>query len=301
MSATILSGKTVSEHMILKLTEESRLLREKGIIPRLAILRVGDDMGSVSYEKSIIKRMAASEIEVESIVFSEDVTQDEFLAKLSEVNGNELIHSILIFKPLPPQLDEEVIKYAISPAKDPDAMNPTNLGKLMIGDNAGFFPCTAEGVMKLLEYYEVDLKGKDVVIINNSAVVGKPLAMMMTNEFATVTMCHVYTKDVKSYTQKADIVVTAVGKYGLVNADMLSEDAILVDVAMSTMKDDDANPVLDEKGKKVRAGDAHVDCLEKAKMVTSATPGLGGGTGPITTALLGEHVIKAAKLQSGLF
>ncbi|MGL4282365.1 bifunctional 5,10-methylenetetrahydrofolate dehydrogenase/5,10-methenyltetrahydrofolate cyclohydrolase [Eubacterium aggregans] len=298
MSAQLLSGKEVSESMLAKVLEDANALIAKGIQPKLAIMRVGADPGSISYEKSIIKRMAKSNIEVESVEFPETVSHSDFVAKLKTLNDDADIHSILIFKPLPEQLDEEEIKYILRPEKDPDALNPTNLGKLMIADEAGFFPCTAEGVMELLAHYNIPVKGKDVVIINNSNVLGKPLAIMLTNEFATVTMCHVFTKDTPSYTKKADIVVTAAGIYGLVKPDMLSEDCILIDVAMSQMKDDKGEFVLNEEGKKVRAGDAHVDCLEKVAQITSATTGCGGGTGPITTALLAQHVIKACKQQN---
>ncbi len=300
MTAKLLSGKEVSGNMLEKVLEESNELKTKGIVPKLAIMRVGVDPGSISYEKSIITRMGKSNIEVESVEFPLEVSQADFVARLKKLNGDKNIHSVLIFKPLPEQLDEEEIKYILSPEKDPDALNPTNLGKLMIADEKGFFPCTAEGVMELLKFYDVNVKGKDVVIINNSNVLGKPLAIMLTNEFATITMCHVFTKDTASYTKKADIVVTACGIYGLVKADMLSEDCILIDVAMAQMKDENKEFVLKEDGKKIRTGDAHVDCLEKVAMITSATPGCGGGTGPITTALLAKHVIKACKMQNGL-
>ena len=301
MTAKLLSGKEVSTSMLADILVEADALIAKGITPTLAIMRVGADPGSISYEKSIITRMGKSNIKVESYEFPMEVTQAEFVEKLKAINSDEKINAILIFKPLPEQLDEEEIKYILSPDKDPDAMNPTNLGKLMIADEKGFYPCTAEGVMVMLDYYDIDVKGKDVVIINNSNVLGKPLAIMMTNEFATATMCHVFTKDVKSYTLAADIVVTAAGIYGLVKPEMLSEDCILIDVAMSQMKDENGEFVLNEEGKKIRAGDAHVDCLEKVAMITSATPGCGGGTGPITTALLGQHIIKATKIQHDLY
>lgn len=301
MTATLLSGKQVSESMLAQILEDANELIAKGIQPTLAIMRVGDDPGSISYEKSIITRMGKSNIKVDSITFPIDVTHADFVAKLKSINDDKNINSVLIFKPLPEQLNEEEIKYILSPDKDPDALNPTNLGKLMIADEKGFFPCTAEGVMELLKFYKIDIKGKDVVIINNSNVLGKPLAIMMTNEFATVTLAHVFTKDVKAYTLKADIVVSAAGIYGLVKADQLNENCILIDVAMAQMKDENKQLVLNEDGKPIRTGDAHVDCLEKVAMITSATPGCGGGTGPITTALLGQHIIKATKIQNGLY
>jgi methylenetetrahydrofolate dehydrogenase (NADP+)/methenyltetrahydrofolate cyclohydrolase len=300
MTAKLLSGAEVSESILKSVTNDSNALREKGIVPRIAILRVGADPGSLSYEKSIIKNMAAVNIEVTSYEFSTEVTQEEFITKLKSVNEDKEINGILIFKPLPEQLDEEEIKYVLSPEKDPDAFNPTNLGKLMISDERGFFPCTPEGVMELFKYYNIEVKGKDVVIINNSNVFGKPLALLLTDQFATVSICHVFTKDVKAYTLKADIVITGAGIYGLVKPDQLNENSILIDVAMAQMKDENREFVLDEKGKKIRCGDAHVDCKEKVAMITSATPGCGGGTGQITTALLGQHVIKGAKIQNGL-
>ena len=303
MTAKLLSGKEVSEAMLAKVLEDADNLIAKGIQPKIATFRVGDDPGSISYEKSIVTRMAKSHIEVETIGFALDVTPEAFLAKLEEKNKDTNIHGILIFKPLPDQLAaiDETIKYTLSPEKDPDAMNPTNLGKLVIGDARGFYPCTAEGVMELLDYYNIDVKGKNVTIINNSNVFGKPLTLMLTDRFATVSMVHVFTKDVKSFTLASDIVITAAGIYGLVKPDQLNENTILIDVAMAQMKDENKNFVLNEEGKKIRTGDAHVDCLEKVAMITSATPGCGGGTGPITTALLAKHIIKGCKLQNGLY
>ncbi len=300
MAAKLLSGKEVSESMLAEVLADANALKDKGIQVKMAIMRVGEDPGSISYEKSIISRMGKSNIEVESVQFPIDVTEADFIAKLQAINEDKNIHSVLIFQPLPDQIDAEKIKYLLSPEKDPDALNPTNLGKLMIADERGFFPCTAEGVMEMFKFYNIDVKGKDVVVINTSNVLGKPLTIMLTNEFATVTMCHVHTKDTASFTKKADIVVTACGIYGLVRADMLSEDCILIDVAMSQMKDENKEFVLNEEGKKIRAGDAHVDCLDKVAMITSATPGCGGGTGPITTALLAKHVIRACKMQNNL-
>ena len=300
MTAKLLSGKEVSESMLAEVLKDSNELKEKGIQVKMAIMRVGEDPGSISYEKSIITRMGKSNIEVESVQFPIEVTEADFIAKLQSINEDKNIHSVLIFQPLPEQIDAEKIKYLLSPEKDPDALNPTNLGKLMIADERGFFPCTAEGVMEMFRYYKIDVKGKDVVVINNSNVLGKPLTIMLTNEFATVTMCHVFTKDTASYTKKADIVVTACGIYGLVKPEMLNENCILIDVAMAQMKDANKEFVLNEDGKKIRTGDAHVDCLNKVAMITSATPGCGGGTGPITTALLAKHVIKACKMQNGL-
>ena len=298
MSAKLLSGKEVSDAILEKTLQEATPLREKGILPTLAIMRVGEDFGSISYEKSIITKMGKGGIDVVSKVFPADVTEEEFVEALKTLNEDPAVHSVLIFKPLPEQISDDVIKEVLTPEKDPDALTPTNMGRLMLSDQSGFDPCTPQGVIRILDHYKTGVRGKDVVIINNSAVLGKPLAIMMTNRFATVTMCHIDTKDTASYTRNADIVVSAVGKYGLVTPDMLREDAILIDVAISVMTDENGEPVLDENGKKVRAGDARVDCKEKVAAMTSATPGCGGGTGAVTTALLAEHVLKACKQQN---
>lgn len=293
----ILESKAVSQSILDDARTQAQQLTAAGTPPVLAIIRAGSDPGSVSYEKSIVRRMADCNIEVKSIVLPQDVDEKTFIEHLDALNAASEVSAILLFKPLPEQIDEEKIKYLIHPQKDPDALNPVNLGKLMINDTTGFFPCTAEGVMELLDYCEIDVKGKNVVIVNNSDVLGKPLALMLTNRFATVTLCHVYTKDLASYTKNADIIISGAGVYGLITPEMLNDDAILIDVAMAQKKDTDGNFVLTEDGKKIRTGDAHEDCAQKAKMITSATPGCGGGTGPVTTALLAKNVVKAARQQ----
>lgn len=308
MTAKLLSGKEVSEAMLAKVLSDAENLIAQGIVPTLAVFRVGEDPGSISYEKSIITRMAKSKIEVKSVVFSPDVTREEFIGKIKEANEDRNVNGILIFKPLPPQISEDEIKYLLAPVKDPDALNPTNLGKLVAlnpsntdgSENDGLFPCTAEGVMELINYYGIDVKGKNVTIINNSPVFGKPLALMLTNAFATVTICHVFTKSVKSFTLNSDIVITGCGVYGLLTPDMLNENAIVIDVAMAQKKDENKQFVLDENGKKIRTGDCKEECVDACAMITSATPGCGGGTGPITTALLAQHLIKGCKIQNGL-
>ncbi|MBQ7446631.1 MAG: bifunctional 5,10-methylenetetrahydrofolate dehydrogenase/5,10-methenyltetrahydrofolate cyclohydrolase [Eubacterium sp.] len=297
MSAILMEGKLVGRDILLKVREDARILTQMGSVPCIATMRIGNDLGSISYEKSINSSMGRSHICVVNRVFDLDITYEQFVEELNKLNEDSTIHAVLIFKPLPAQINLEEIKYILAPEKDPDSMNPVNMGKLLTTDRMGFYPCTAEGVMKMLDYYMIDVKGKDVVIVNNSAVLGKPLSIMLTDRYATVTMCHAYTKDLGSFTRKADIVVSAVGKYGLITPDMLREEAILIDVAMSEMKETDANLVRADSGRKIRAGDARIDCREKVAMITSATPGCGGGTGPITTALLAEHVIRACRMQ----
>ncbi|MBR4395991.1 MAG: bifunctional 5,10-methylenetetrahydrofolate dehydrogenase/5,10-methenyltetrahydrofolate cyclohydrolase [Eubacteriaceae bacterium] len=300
MTAKLLSGKDVAQAILDQAKKDAAELKAKGINPKLVVLRVGEDPGSISYEKGIISTVNDVDIDFENKVFPEDVSQEEFMATLNEFNNDKNVSGILVFKPLPAQLDEEEIKYALNTLKDPDAMNPTNLGKLMIDDVRGFSPCTPEGVMEMFDYYGIDLVGKDVVVINRSVVFGKPMAMMLASASATVTICHSKTKNLAEKCKAADIVITATGRYGMVTPDMLGDNTIVIDVAMAQKKDKDGNFVLNEKGKKIRTGDCVEECAEKAAMITSATPGCGGGTGPITSALLTKHLIKGCKMLNGL-
>lgn len=297
MTEKLMDAKKVSQSILDKAREDADEAIKNGRQPVLAIVRAGEDPGSVSYEKSIIKRMAASHINVYSVALPADATEENLLAVVDELNHDENVHAILLFMPLPEGVDEKRVKAAVAPEKDVDSLNPASLGKMMAGEEDGFVPCTAEGVMEILDAYDVPLKGKEVVVVNNSNVLGKPLSLLLTNEFATVTLCHIFTEDLKSHTKDADIVVTAAGQYGLITPDMLKDDAVLVDVAMSQKKDENGEYVLNEEGKKIRTGDAREDVIDKVRLVTSATPGLGGGTGPVTTALLAKNVMKAFKNQ----
>lgn len=297
MSVKYLSGKEVSEAVLDQALKDADELIAQGTQPTLAIVRAGEDPGSLSYEKSIINRMRKSHINVMSIVLPEDVDEEKFESVIEELNEDDAVQAVLIFQPLPAGVDGEKIKFILAPEKDVDSMNPANLGKMMAGDETGFVPCTAEGVMTMLDYYDIPVKGQDVTVINNSNVLGKPLGILLTNEFATVSLAHVFTKDLEKYTKDADIIISGAGVYGLLKPEMVKDGAVVIDVAMSQMKDDDGNFVLNDEGKKIRTGDLKSADWDKLSAVTSATPGLGGGTGPITTALLARNVIKAAKLQ----
>lgn len=292
----LLEGKKVSINNLETVKKEVAFLKEKGIIPTLGILRVGNNVGSVSYENSILNYLKPLGINIISIVLDENVTEKTFLEHLKTLNNDDTVDGILIFKPLPKQIDTEKVIYAISPKKDVDAMNPTNLGKLMINDQRGFFPCTAEGIVDLLDYYSIDVKGKDITIINNSEVIGKPLAILLTNRFATVSLCHEFTKNLEKYTKDADIVITAAGVPDLIIPEMLNENTILIDAAVTTKKNQDGSPVL-INNKPVRVGDISSDCKNKVKDLTSITPDCGGGTGIITTSLLAKNILKAAKTR----
>ena len=285
MTATILKGKEVGDAIVAKCVEDSEALRAKGIIPKLTIIRVGERQDDLAYERGALKKMDSCKIDVEVVVLPADINQADFVAKFKEINDDPKTNAILMFRPLPEQLNEEEIKVLIKPEKDVDCMNAANMGKLMIGDETGFYPCTAMAVMEILNHFGIDVKGKDVAVINNSNVIGKPVSIMLTNAFATVTICHVFTKDVKTITKNADIVISAVGRAGLVQPDQLKEGCVLIDVAITQ----------NAEGK--MCGDAAPECAEVAGMLTPVP----GGVGSVTTSVLAKYVIKACKIQNNLF
>lgn len=290
----IFNPKEVSNSILSKTKKE---IEENNLSPTLATIRLGNDFGSVSYEKSIIKTLEPLGITVKSFEKRDDISENELIELIDILNKDQTIDSILLFKPLPAHINEKNIITKISADKDPDAINPINLGKLMINDKEGLFSCTAEAVIELLDFYNIDVKGKDITIINNSDTFGKPLSMLLTNRFATVTICHIFTKDLKKFTKNSDIVITGVGKYGVLLPDMLKEGVTLIDVGVSDIRKSDFLNEFPKELKSFRAGDIHKDCKDKAKNIVSLSPGCGGGTGPITTAVLAKNILKSTRIN----
>lgn len=280
--AKILSGKDVAVNVKNYTSEESKALREKGVIPTLAILRVGNRQDDIAYERGIIKNCESVGVESKVFELPEDVSMEGFVEALEGLNKDEKIHGILIFRPLPKQLDEEKIKYIIDPKKDIDCMNPNNMVKIFEGELDGFTPCTPAAVMEILKHYNIPLNGANTVVLGRSMVVGKPLSMMLLNENATVTICHSRTKNLKQVVAGADIVVAAIGKAKFVDKDYIKPGAVVIDVGIN----------VDEDGK--MCGDVNYD--EVAEVAGEITP-VPGGVGSVTTSLLLKHVIKAAKCQ----
>ncbi|WP_409069616.1 bifunctional 5,10-methylenetetrahydrofolate dehydrogenase/5,10-methenyltetrahydrofolate cyclohydrolase [Clostridium sp. FAM 1755] len=276
----ILYGNEVA----LKIKEDLNLridkLKEKNIIPKLAILRMGNKQDDISYERSIIKNCEKLNIETKVYELKEDILENDFLKLMEELNGEKNIHGILVFRPYPKHLNESIINSAIALNKDIDCMHPLNLEKIFEGDLDGFMPCTPEAVMEILKYYDIDLKGKNIVIINRSMVVGKPLAMMALSNNATVTICHSRTVDLPSITKKADIVVTAIGKAKLIKEEYFNKDSIVIDVSIN----------VDENGK--LCGDVDFENVQdKVKAITPVPKGVGS----VTTTLLLKHIVEAAE------
>ena len=280
--AKILDGKMLSAKIKEDIRKETEELKAKGINPGLAVIIVGDDPASRVYVNNKKKACEACGFYSEEHALPAETTEEELLRLIDELNNRKDINGILVQLPLPKGIDSEKVLLSIKPEKDVDAFHPVNVGKIMIG-NFDFLPCTPAGVMELIHLTDIDVCGKECVVIGRSNIVGKPQAMLLLHENATVTICHSRTKDLKEVTKRADIIVAAVGKAKFVTADMVKEGAIVIDVGMNR----------DENGK--LCGDVDYESVEK---VASAITPVPGGVGPMTIAMLMKNTIKAAILQN---
>jgi len=279
----ILSGKEVAKALQDDLIIKVKILKNKGLIPSLCIVIVGDKFDSVAYIKGTQKRCSAIGINCKVEELPGDTSQEEFLSFIRKLNNDENIHGILIMRPLPHQISENTIKYVISPEKDVDCFNPINASKVMSGEEGGFAPCTPAAVIEILNYYNIAPKSKKAVVIGRSMVVGRPVAMMLLKKHATVTVCHTKTADLSRETQQADILVAAAGKAKMVNKEMVKPGAVVIDVGIN----------FDEKDK--MCGD--VDYEEVSQIAGMITP-IPGGVGSVTSTILVKHVIQACKNQN---
>lgn len=280
--AIIIDGKDLAKKIRKDLRVECEELKKQGIKPKLAVIMVGNNPASKVYVKSKSKACDEIGIEYEEHLLQETITQQELNELIKKLNDTKEVNGILLQSPLPQHLDINQAFKAISYRKDVDGFTPSSVGKLVMGGDT-FISCTPYGVMKMFEEYNIDLTGKDVVIIGRSNIVGKPLAQCCLAKNATVTICHSRTKDLKTHTKRADIVIAAIGKAKFVTADMVKEGAVVIDVGINR----------NEEGKLV--GD--VDYENVAKLASYITP-VPGGVGPMTIAMLMNNVIKAAKEQN---
>ena len=276
----ILKGNVVAQSIKDDMSKRIEELDKKGKYPKLAIVRLGEDPSDVSYEKSIIKNCDKLDIKWEVFQRETSMTTEELVALLDELNNEDEVSGILVFRPLPKHIDEEEIRNAISPLKDVDCMNPLNLEKIFEGDLSGFAPGTPKAAMEILKYNNIDLEGKNVVVVNRSMVVGKPLAMMLLNENATVTICHSRTKNLEDVTKNADVVIPALGRPKHFGMEYFNEDSIVIDVGVS----------ITEEGK--LSGDIDFDAV--SENVGAITP-VPGGVGSVTTTILLNQVVLACE------
>ncbi|HHV25948.1 bifunctional 5,10-methylenetetrahydrofolate dehydrogenase/5,10-methenyltetrahydrofolate cyclohydrolase [Anaerosalibacter bizertensis] len=278
--ANILKGKEVVKKVKESMKRDVKDLNNRGITPTLAIIRLGENPDDIAYERSILKNCDGVGIEGEVYEKDENISTEDLISLIEELNTDNNVHGILIFRPLPKHIDEDIIAKTISPLKDVDCMNPLNLEKIFEGNMEGFAPCTPKAAVMIMDHYNIPLEGAHVVIINRSMVVGRPLSMMLLGKNSTVTICHSKTKDLKGFTNSADVVVTALGRPKYVTDEYFNEKSVVIDVGIS----------FDENGK--MAGDVDFDNV--SSKVEAITP-VPGGVGSLTTSILLSHVILAAK------
>jgi len=283
-SANIINGKEVAANIRAGLKEEITVLKARGVTPGLTVVLVGENPASQVYVRN--KGKASEEVGIRSNehILPDSTTQEELLTLIAGLNASSDVHGILVQLPLPAHIDSEAVLEAISPAKDVDGFHPYNVGRLMIGKPT-LQPCTPYGIMKLIETTGVDLSGKDAVIVGRSNIVGKPMAMMLLQMNATVTVCHSRTKDLAGKVRAADIVIAAVGRAEFVKGDWIKDGAVVIDVGINRASD----------GRLV--GD--VDFEGAAKRASFITP-VPGGVGPMTIAMLLQNTVDAARKSAGL-
>jgi len=278
----LLKGKEVAQKTREKLKEEVAELKEKGINPKLAVIMVGENEASKIYVRNKSRACDEVGIKYEEYLLDVQTTQKGLITLIEKLNQDETINGILLQSPIPKNLDINEAFRRISPDKDVDGFNPVNVGKLVLGQNT-FISCTPFGIIKLLEEYNIPLEGKNAVIIGRSNIVGKPMSQCLLNKNATVTICHSKTDNLKEFTKKADILVSAIGKPKFVTKDMVKEGAIVIDVGINR----------NSEGKV--CGD--VD-FENIKDMTDYITPVPGGVGPMTIAMLMNNVVKATKIQN---
>ena len=277
--AKILDGKQLAKKIRANLKIECEELKQKGIQPKLAVIMVGNDSASKVYVKNKSKACEEVGVEFEEILLNEETTQQQLEEIIEKLNKDEKIHGILLQSPIPKNLDINRAFEKISPNKDVDGFHPINVGKLALNKDT-YVSCTPYGIMKIFEEYNIDLTGKDVVIIGRSNIVGKPLIQCALNKNATVTVCHSKTKNLSEHTKRADILISAIGKPQFITADMVKQGSIVIDVGINRT----------EQGKIV--GDIDFENVEKKVEYITPVP---GGVGPMTIAMLMNNVIKATR------
>lgn len=274
-----LLGKEVTAALNERIKADVAKLNEKGIKPTLGIIRVGERPDDLSYERGATKRCETLGVECKKYLLPADVSQEELLKVIDEVNHDDNIHGVLMFRPLPKHIDQTVVENALAAEKDVDCQTDASLGGVFTGKKVGFPPCTPQACMEILDHYGIDCTGKKAVVIGRSLVVGKPAAMMLIKKNATVTVCHTKTVDMPSVTREADILIVAAGRAGVVGAQYVSEGQIVIDVGIN----------VNEEGK--LCGD--VDYAAVEPIVEAITP-VPGGVGSVTTSVLVGHVVEAA-------
>ncbi|ACY10938.1 bifunctional methylenetetrahydrofolate dehydrogenase/methenyltetrahydrofolate cyclohydrolase FolD [Staphylococcus sp. EG-SA-29] len=284
MVAKILDGKQIAKDYRQGLQDQVEALKEKGFTPKLSVILVGNDGASQSYVRS--KKKAAEKIGMisEIVHLEETATEEEVLNELNRLNNDDSVSGILVQVPLPKQVSEQKILEAINPEKDVDGFHPINIGKLYI-DEQTFVPCTPLGIMEILKHADIDLEAKNAVVIGRSHIVGQPVSKLLLQKNASVTILHSRSKDMASYLKDADVIVSAVGKPGLVTKDVVKEGAVIIDVGNTP----------DENGK--LKGDVDYDAVKEIAGAITPVP---GGVGPLTITMVLNNTLLAEKMRRGI-
>ncbi|HEK6391214.1 bifunctional methylenetetrahydrofolate dehydrogenase/methenyltetrahydrofolate cyclohydrolase FolD [Staphylococcus aureus] len=284
MVAKILDGKQIAKDYRQGLQDQVEALKEKGFTPKLSVILVGNDGASQSYVRS--KKKAAEKIGMisEIVHLEETATEEEVLNELNRLNNDDSVSGILVQVPLPKQVSEQKILEAINPEKDVDGFHPINIGKLYI-DEQTFVPCTPLGIMEILKHADIDLEGKNAVVIGRSHIVGQPVSKLLLQKNASVTILHSRSKDMASYLKDVDVIVSAVGKPGLVTKDVVKEGAVIIDVGNTP----------DENGK--LKGDVDYDAVKEIAGAITPVP---GGVGPLTITMVLNNTLLAEKMRRGI-
>ena len=262
-----------------KIKEEiSGMLSElKGYIPTLGIVRIGSNPSDISYEKGAVKKMESLSLKTKIFEFDENISSEDFIEEFKKINEDDEIDGILLFRPLPEHIDEKKVIEVLDDRKDLDGISYKNIAKVFAGDESGFAPCTAKAVIKILESNNIELEGKNVVVLGRSMVIGKPVAMLAIQKNATVTLCHSKTADLKKVCKNADVLIVAIGRAKMINDDYIGEDAAVIDVGINFFE-----------GK--LCGDVDLENVKNAAMATPVPKGVGA----VTTSVLAQHLVIAA-------
>jgi methylenetetrahydrofolate dehydrogenase (NADP+)/methenyltetrahydrofolate cyclohydrolase len=278
----ILRGNEVVGALNERIAAEVEALKARGVVPTLAIVRVGERGDDISYERGAAKRAAALGVEVRSLVLPQSITTEVLVAQIEELNADKSVHGVLMFRPLPEHINEDRARNTLAPAKDVDGITDLSLAGVFADRPTGFAPCSPAACLEILDHFSISVEGKKVVVIGRSLVVGKPVAMMLLRRNATVTVAHSRTKELAEVVQSADIVIAAVGRPNLITGDYLASGQTVIDVGVNVVADG------------ALVGD--VDFASASEIVGALTP-VPGGVGTVTTSVLIKHVIEAASLS----
>ena len=294
MTAKIIDGKQIAQDMREEIKAEVVQLKEKGIVPGLGVILVGEDPASQSYVTAKERTCEELGIYSDNNRLPADSTQEDLIALVKKMNEDPKINGILVQLPLPKHLNEAEVLMTIDPAKDVDGFHPVNVGKMMVGEK-GFLPCTPHGVVQLLARSGVKIEGAHVVVVGRSNIVGKPVANMLlqknVNANATVTVCHTRTKDIALFTKQADIIIAAAGRPNTITADMVKEGVAVIDVGVNRVDDPGR-----KKGYRL-VGDVDFEAVKEKASVITPVP---GGVGPMTITMLMYNTVESAKMANGL-